>query len=674
MSIVVGQFEKNGKLKKAEYMKVDVRKDVPASYQPTDNERDAIALIRRSYYQGYTTMYTPRIEFNDLSTFHRHVYDQFLWNAYQPNNGQPASEDKINSWRSNALRPIVRNKSISIAAHASARLLYPKNYAYNEQNDTQEDAAKVMATLMEYAGEQGNYAHHSLYSIITALSSPASIGFSEYSEVTRRVKDERKADGSWSYKEILDPQYSGFQFVNVPVDELFIANFYEPDIQRQDWLVWRKIISYDTAHIKYGNMPNWKHVSPGMQTIMDDANKGYYNKYDNHMRGDEVEEIIYWNRAKDLKLVMVNGVLLSAPDEANPRKDKLYPFRKFGYGIINPRCFYYKSLAFSLQQDATIINTLYRMVIDGTYLSIMPPMVNKGSEKIGSNVIVPGMTTNLTDKDASLDAVRTTSEASLNAGLRVLATVDASASESSQDPLQQGQMPQNTSTAYQISRVESNAATVLGLFVKMIVDYVKQTGELMKGDIVQYLTIADIAKINGDMPLVYKTFVVSPKGKSGAKKVIFDGSLPDAMTPEEKMSMSFDILDKQGGLKSDATIYRVNPSIFRDLNFYTYVDADTITPRSEELERTFNLETFDRAINSEVADQEAIFTDLLMASNPKTAKDPQKYVKKDVAQPIMAPNDPSQILGDMEKQTMRTPAAPKAMTSSLAQSGAMAGA
>lgn len=674
MSLVVGTFEKNGKLKKAEYMKItpkDREGDNAAStFMPTDNERDSMSLVREAFYQGYTTMYTPRIEFNDLSLYHRFLYDQFLWNAYQPNNGLPASEDKMNAWRSNALRPIVRNKAVSIAAHASARLLYPKIFAYNEANENQEDSAKAMLALMEYAGEDGNYAYQSLMAIVTALSSPASIGFSEFAEVTRQVKDERNADGTWKYKEILDPEYSGFQFLNVPVDEFYISNFYEPDVQKQDWVIWRKIISYDIASIKYCTAKNWKYVTKGMQTIMDDANKGYYNKYDNHMRRDEVEEIIYWNRAKDLKLVMVNGVLISEYDEANPRKDKKYPFRKFGYGIINPRCFYYKSLAFTLQQDATIINTLYRMIIDGTYLTIMPPMVNKGSEKIGSNVIVPGMTTNLTDKDANLDPIKTATESSLNAGLKVLATVDASASESSQDPLQQGQMPQNSSTAYQISRVEANAATVLGLFVKMIIEYVKQTGELMVGDIVQYLTLVDIAKISGDMPLIYKTFVVNPKGKDGTKRVVFDSNLNPSMTKEQRLSKSFDILDQQGGLKSDTTIYMANPIAFRDLKFSTFVDADVITPRSGEIERQLDLETYDRAINSDVADQEAIYTGLLMASNPKTAKDPEKYLKKvDMSQQMQAPNDPAQAL-DQAARPMRTPAPPKAALSTLAQSSA----
>ena len=294
MPLVEGKFDnKTQQLKKVEFLKVDPKKDTPSTFAPTADERKAIALVRDAYYKGYTTMYTPRIEFNDLSTYGRHTYDQFLWNAYQPNNGQPASEDKVNAWRSNALRPIVRNKSVSIAAHATARLLYPKVFAYNEGYEKQDECAKVVETLMEYAGHQGNYANHSLYAIITALSSPASIGFSEYAEVMRTVKDERNDDGTWKTKEMLDPQYSGFQFVNVPVDELYIANFYEPDIQKQDFLVWRRVISYDTAFIKYGGHKNFKYVTPGMQTIMDDANQGFYNKYDNHMRGAEVEDVIY---------------------------------------------------------------------------------------------------------------------------------------------------------------------------------------------------------------------------------------------------------------------------------------------------------------------------------------------------------------------------------------------
>jgi hypothetical protein len=61
---------------------------------------------------GYITMYTPRVEFNDLSVMGRLQQDQMAFNTYQPNNGDPYEGDEINSWKSTAIRPIVRNQCI----------------------------------------------------------------------------------------------------------------------------------------------------------------------------------------------------------------------------------------------------------------------------------------------------------------------------------------------------------------------------------------------------------------------------------------------------------------------------------------------------------------------------------------------------------------------------------
>ncbi len=58
------------------------------------------------------------------------------------------------------------------------------------------------------------------------------------------------------------------------------------------------------------------------------------------------------------------------------------------------------------------------------------------------------------------------------------------------------------------------------------------------------------------------------------------------------------------------------------------IDSDVLNPRSAELTRAFDLETYDRAIMSPVADQEALYKGLLMGSNPKTARDPDAYMTK----------------------------------------------
>ena len=650
MSILTPTYDTTtGSFKEVGPTKLDPEKVTKGTYevsqwQPTPAEKEMRAMIIKHFALGYTTMYTPRVEFNDLSTIQRMQADQMSFNTYQANNGQPAWGDVAQSWRSNAMRPIVRNKCVSIAAHATARLIFPKCFAYNDENDAQHDAAQVMEDLMEWAADQSNYAYHALTRTVTALTDPASIGYTEYCEVYRKVK-RPKAGGGYTEETICDEVLSGFQNTVVPVDELYIENFYEPNIQKQGWLVWRRVMSYSLVEAKYGHMKNFVHVKPGVQILLNDANQTFYQVYDQNMRPYDAEEVIYWNRTLDVKIIMVNGVMLTDADAPNPRNDKLYPFDKFGYEMINNRCFYYKSLAFKMMQDANIINTLYPMIVDGTYLNLMPPMVQIGDEVIGSDVIVPGAVTTLQSANADLRTITTSNN--LTAGLNALAQVEVSIDESSQPPIMEGQQSGGKMTAYAMSRLEANAATVLGLFIQMIAQHVKDFGKLRLGDILQFLTVVDADKITGDAQLVYKTFLLRDKmsnGRSQTRKISFTPDMPmEPISGDKQLQMSYDTLKEQGGVDSDMELYKVNPELFRDLTYMLTVSPDVLNPRSEDLERQLDLETYDRAIMNPMADQEEIYK-LLLSTNPHTKRNPDKYVAQQQQQPPqpMIPNGMSQ--------------------------------
>lgn len=596
-----------------------------SQYNPTPDEKDVRAMIIRQFALGYQTMYKPRREFNDMSVIGRMSVDQMSFNTYQPNNGEAPEGDILNGWRSNAIRPIVRNKCISIAAHATAQLIFPKVFANDEKSNVQEDSAKVMEDLMEWAADQCNYEKTSLNSVIAAVVNPASITYSEYGEVMRTVKREKGEDGKWIPEKELDPDLSGFKDTVVPVDELYIENFYENDVQKQGWLIWRKVIGYDLASVKYADCPNWKYVKPGVQIIFDDANNTFYESYDTNMRSDSVEEVVYWNKKLDVKLTLVNAVLLSDFDNPNPRNDKLYPFSKFGYENMDEgKCFYYKSLAFKMQSDANIVNTLYPMIVDGTYLNLFPPMINIGSETVGSDVIVPGGVTTLADPNSKFESIGVANN--IKAGMDTLMKVEESISESSEQPILNGDSAQSGTTAYEISRQEQNANTVLGLFIKMISEFVKQYGRLRIGDIIQHLTIIDVDKITDNPALVYRAFLVKGKGKNGTRKIEMTSDVPDSpISPKEKLKQSYSVFaeEKDTGME----ICKVNPSLFRELTFRNIISPDVLHPRSEDLERAMKLELYDRAIANPTADQEAIFKDFLLGAY-SDVKDPDDYVQK----------------------------------------------
>lgn len=603
--------------------------DEQSPYIETEQEFAVSSMILKHFILGTVNMYTPRIEFNDLSLVNRDQYDQMSFNTYQPNNGEAWEGDPQSAWRSRAIRPVVRNKCISIAAHATSRLIFPKVFAYNNQSDEQQEAATVMEDLMEWSGDVSNYPFVALMRVITALSSPASIGFTEYGEVYRTVKVGQDTQGNWIEQRIRDESYPCFMDEVVPVNQFYIENFYEPDLQKQGWVIWRKVYAYSDAQAKYnGVYDKFKYVRPGVQTIYDDANRSFYYVYDPNMRSEDVEEIIYWNKNLDIKIIMVNRVMLTNWNNPNPRQDKMFPFDKFGYEPINNRFFYYKSLAFKLQHDADIVNTLYQMIIDGTFLAIFKPMVNVGGEIIASDVIVPGAVTTLSSPDADLRAINVGSD--LKQGMETLAVVEKSINESSQEPMEQGVANKTGSqTAYEIAKLEQNANTVLGLFLQMIAKHVKDFGKLRVGDIVQYLTLPDIASITGDSELTYKTFFLKGLEKTGAKnkKIEFTMDVPEEMSKDEYLNRSYDIKQEEGD--KDMTIAKANPKIFREFRYMVAVHPDVLNPRSEDLERAWAVEDYDRMIqHPEVFDPKETGK-LLLGSNLTTKKDPDRFLAKE---------------------------------------------
>src|ERR1700748_2369307 len=77
-----------------------------ADYQETPEEQEVSALLLRNFILGTTNMYTPRVEFNDLSLVLRDQYDAMEFNTYQPNNGDAWEGSPQTAWRSRALRPV----------------------------------------------------------------------------------------------------------------------------------------------------------------------------------------------------------------------------------------------------------------------------------------------------------------------------------------------------------------------------------------------------------------------------------------------------------------------------------------------------------------------------------------------------------------------------------------
>ena len=599
-------------------------------YNPSDDKRKMRQIILDAFRWADVIKRKPRREFNDLSELSRMMVDQMSFNIYQPNNGQAAEGNPSESWKSHAMRPIVRNKVMSVTAHITAKLLFPKVFAYNQQSETQLNAATAMRDLIEWASEQNNYARMTLYAAINACVNPYAVMHTEYCESYRKVKREKGEDGKWVVEEELDEDYSGFKLTPVPCDEFYYGDFYEEDVQRQPYVIWRRVQTYEAMKAKYGAKENFKYVKPGIQVVYNDANVSFYEVYDANLRQSLCEEVIFYSKALDLKIALVNGIMIDDYDNPNPRIDKNYPFIVFGYENFDEgKSICKKSLVFKMQPDADIINTLYPMIIDGTYLNLMPPLIITGEQKVAADVVIPGVTTALTNAEATVTPLRVAQD--IKTGMETLLKLEESITESTI-----AQLPTGKITAYQLSRIEQEQAIQLTPFVAMLGSYVRQYGKLLMGDIIQYMTLPEVDKIIDNGELVYKTFIVRDRQSEGSlksRRINFDMSTKTDMTDQEELDESYSILDDQGGIETKEEIYKIHPALFRELKYYCYCSPDTITPMSDDLEKSFGLELFDRAIQAPKlgvpVDMEQVFKDFLFGLYPKAKDDVNKYFIKE---------------------------------------------
>ena len=582
-------------------------KETVSSYQPNKAVKDITARVIKDYQQGLTTKNAGRNEFNGRNLLQEVDANQKAFNSYVP----PESENPDESWRAQTVRPITRNKLISIAAHVTASILYPNIFARNDRDEEDRESAEVMRILTEYVMDNSNYAREFVNSVITALVDPAVIIDAGFYEVMRKVK-EMKEDGSYTTKEILDEVMSGWQMNIVPCTEILIANIYEPNIQKQRFLVKNRKIDYEDAKQLYGHNKNFKYVRAGMLNCFDANTSTFYEVYDDDLKDYLVDETTYYNRVDDLEITFVGGILVTNVDQPNPRKDKLYRFAKIGYEPLNNgKFFYYKSAANKLGSDQSLVDTLYNMILDGTFLQLMPPMALYGREEVESSVMVPGVITSFENESSKLESIAP--RVDLRAGLETSSMVERSISESSQDNMRGGVAGEGGRTAREVMLTEQNARIALGLFGKMIGFLVEDVGVLMVGDILQHMSIADVGQLTGGTS--FKTFMIPDKNIDGRKvsEVVRFGLPPTGKSEEDMM---YDILAEEGGMKGKKKIYQVNPELFRNRKFKLKVSVDRILPRSLALEKALGLEQYDRLIQNDIVDRTQVTRDLVEIYKP----------------------------------------------------------
>ena len=596
-------------------------KDKVSFYEPSDEDKEEIKYIRDDFYKSWLLQNRGRREFDDLSLIDIVSRDQQSFNNYIPNGG--VSGD----WRNVSNKPTLRNNGIAVAANVASRIMFPSFYGIGDNGDIEKNVSLIYDDLVEHSALQKGYGNKYIQSIYDMLQSPAGVMYIGYQNIYRNKKtnktkyknEKEEIKEKWNVKKILDEENSGFQFVPVQIDQFFISNVYEPDIQKQDYLIWRKVSTYKNAKSRYGNYENFKYVLPGVKTIWNTANQSFYNIYDYEIVQYEVEEILYWNKNLDVFHILVNGIKLTEYGNPNPREDGLYPFAKSGYEFINPRFFYYKSLAHKGFSEAEQLNNLRSNILDGTFLGLFPPTILVGSDAITDEIISPGSVSVFQDPESKITQLNVASN--LQAGVEALKLIEESLEKSSPVPIQNA--PTGTQTAFEIARLETNTATVLGLFIRMLSDFTLQVGKLMMGDIDQYFTLLDISKISNNN-LVYKTFSIPNSKNNKTKQIRFIDNIGIGLDKDTQLEESLKILEEEE--QKNITIIKANPKLIKDMKKVLVIKPNTTNSVSEETKRQLGIELFNLSSKLPFANLPELYKDIILRENEYTKHTPDKYI------------------------------------------------
>jgi len=582
-------------------------------YNPPKEIRDKISDIYRDFAIADLIRKQTYEEF-DYRSLEDVIFDgQLRYNENKPSK----NSDPSDAWKSDIVRPYTRNKIRAIISQVTQVVLYPDIVAQNDKDEEDRDMSEVMKDIVEYILESDNYSEKFVDLVTDMVTTPGVFVYQNYSLVKRKIKD-IMASGDYEIKEVVDELYSGFKLLVVPTEDIYIGNIYEPVLQKQPFLVWSRIIDYTEAEAKYGHLDDFKFVEGGKRTGYDFDKDTFFNVEDEQLAGRLVVEEIYYNRSADLEIVLVNGVMVHGdPERPLQRKDKQYPFAFGGYERISSRFFYYKSLVENLKGIQDELDTMHRMVIDGTYLQIMPPLGVYGENTLDNTVFIPG---SVHDLGADTQVSPINAGINLNAGISMLQKLEQEGAEVSAGELASGLPVPGDKTKFEIGLVQQNATIKLGLFGKRISFMVRDIGRLIVNCATQHMPFTEIMELTGgEIQIKFSNILLKDRnvdGRAMNRRIEFSDDFP--ISEEGLKDYEYDLLKKttkyeNGNLIQTSSIYMVNPEAFRRMKYLVKVEPDFI---SKDLDAQKKIAFYREAVRDQYANKQELFRNFVKAFYP----------------------------------------------------------
>lgn len=562
-------------------------------YLPTEKQRLAQIKILKKLTEARIIIFRNYNQFNNRSLFDAIDDWTTRWNGYIP----PSSPVSGNP-TSNIFLNFTRNIIISYLAQVAMTLPEPKIIAVNKKNGIlNKHLAEVMRDLNDYSLNQENGPARLLEIALETTVKGTGIVYEGYMKNEQKFKNVKSFDavtGEVEYEEEDRTIYDDcFQCV-VPLEDFYIGNPYEPDVQKQPYLIWKKITTYDEAAGEFSHYKNWEFIKPGAYALTQEPTTFYRNKLYTELSSNQVEILRYYCRKDNLHIVTINGVVMY--EGPIPFKNGKYPFSKYIFEPYEIPFFWGAGAPQKIMGEQDVQNTLINMMLDKTYGSLLPYGLSADlDDLIEDDTLAPNKIRKVSDitkwKFDTLPGVSggeqqmfqtIMQQASQNSGM--------SAPGNSYSP-KGGKL-----TAKQLLLQQQDMMKKLTFSMNFLEDGERDRTELRLDHIIQFYSIPRMEAVTGAKgqdieSLIYRDIKLNDtelrNGKTGTRIIkLIDGDMVKDENVRQNVADDLSVLEEMGELSGTPTEALAVPiSMFQDYNYQIQIVKNSSYERNQALDQ-----------------------------------------------------------------------------------------
>lgn len=552
-------------------------------YPWTDEERKYVAGVWRDFQKSFSLRSEPLDILGGITL-------QDFWDESVRDYGVLADEirdpnDPVEQYQST----ISRDKADVFIANLAGQLLYSDVIAQNNDQEIDRVVSKVGSAMLEWAYKNDGW--------------PSESG----QQKNARYIHKTVVEGTCHVLDVVTKE--GLESELVPNEEVYIKNFWQPDIQKQAMIIRAKTnVLYDEAESMFGDMENWKYVTKGSWVESWFTEAPFLKDGFQGLEWDDKMQILYvWKMAtpselKELKKqgkvpktqkracfynVIVNYVPMFPPDNLSPFKHGYYPISKAKFQeFAKPEFYYGNSAPNKVKEDKHWLDAWKTLLRYKGKLGVLKPMLVIGGS-LEEEIMLPSKFTSI-EAGVEIEQVPGVADGVTQSDITLLQMAEGEIDRGSVSPQASGQSSNRKETARATVVMAAASEKLLDSISQQIAFFQASRSFPVLLSLFQFLAKRDIKKIAiPDQTL--------NDGLRGSLEVIFED--PGEMTKMEELQKSFDLHSqelKSRKSKSPKDIIYVNPSYLRDLKYYVTADASSILQdksaiRMQKFERDFPL-------------------------------------------------------------------------------------